>query len=132
MGQANIFGTSSSGTAFLYGVGGLVALCAVQSFTNKTEPKNKAQVEEENGNVIERRKDDRTDEAQIEVKYRSSYSLPVPGQATIVYEGSTWEVDSIDRKESNKAHRMLTLSISKSQYVDSATNTTVTTTADPT
>ena len=130
MGNANVYG-SATGTAFLYGITGTVASCAVQGFTLKGEPKNKAQVEEENGNVIERRKDDLTQEAQIELKYRAAYALPVAGASTVVYEGTTWEVDSIERKEVNKGHRIVTLNILTSEYVDSATSSTVTTTATP-
>ena len=69
--MAKRFGT---GTAFLYGVGGTVVSCAVQSFKLGSEAKNKAEVGDELGNEIERYKDDIHDEATIELKYRAGYS----------------------------------------------------------
>ena len=127
---SNVYG-SATGTAFLYGITGTVANCAVQGFSLKGDPKNRAQVEDESGNAIERRKDDLTQEAQIEIKYRAAYALPVAGSSTIVYEGTTWEVDSIERKEVNKGHRVVTVNILTSQYINSATSSTVVTTPNP-
>lgn len=123
-------GAKSFGTVFVYGVTGTVNNGAVQSFKLKSEQKNTATTDDEYGNEIERRRDDQHDEATIEFKYRAAYTIPTPSD-TLTYEGSSWEVVSVDRNEGGKTHRMLTLSIKKSQYINSATATSITTTTAP-
>ncbi len=117
----------SFGTVFLYGVTGALTNGAVQSFKLKSEQKNTATTDDENGNEIERRRDDQHDEATISFKYRSGYAIPSPSDV-INYEGQNWEVVSVDRNEGGKTHRMLELSVKKSQYISSASSTTIATT----
>ena len=120
----------SFGTVFVYGVTGRLTNGAVQSFKLKDEQKNTAETHDEDGNEIERRRDDKHYDATIELKYRSTYTIP--GSSDILlYEGVSWEVVSVDRNEGGKQHRMLTLSIKRSQYINSATATNIPTTAEP-
>ena len=117
----------SFGTVFLWGVTGTLTNGAVQNFKLKSEQKNTGTTDDESGNEIERRRDDQHDEATIEFKYRMSYTIPAPSDV-LSYEGQSWEVVSVDRNEGGKQHRMLTLTIMKSQYINSTSATTITTT----
>ncbi len=116
------------GTVHLYGITGTVANATVQSVKLKSETQNNAETVDENGNEIERRVDDIKDEGTVELKMRASYAIPVSGDS-MVYETLNYEVTSVDRAEVAKGHRMLTLGVKKTQYVNSASVTTVTTTA---
>lgn len=120
----------SFGTVFLYGITGTLTNGAVQSFKLKSEQKNTATTDDEFGNEIERRRDDNHDEATIEFKYRSTYTIPNTSDI-LVYESASWELVTVDRNEGGKTHRMLSLSIKKSQYINSASSTTITTTTAP-
>lgn len=120
----------SFGVVFMYGVTGTVTAAAVQSFKLKSEQKNTATTEEENGNEIERRRDDTHNEATIEIKYRSTFAIPSPSDI-LSYESASWEIVSIDRAEVCKGHRMITLTILNSQYINSASATSISTTAAP-
>jgi hypothetical protein len=122
---AQVFG-SGIGTAFLYGIDGTVTNGAVQSFKAKGDFQNTATVEDEFGNQIERRYDDLADEGTLELKYRSAYTIPVPG-TVFAWAGGSWELLSVEKNQGGKQHRMLTLAIKKSQYINSSTVTTVVT-----
>lgn len=116
---------TSFGTVFLYGITGRITNGAVQSFKGKNDTKNNATTDNEDGNEIERRYSDNHYEGTIEFKYRSTYAIPAVA-SILSYEGVSWEVVSVDRNESGKTHRMLTLSIKRSEFIDSTTSTSIT------
>lgn len=108
------------GTVHLYGVvSGTVDDATVQNFTPKSSLANRSQVENEVGNVINRRQDDLTVEASIELKIQAGFAAPVPG-TTFTYNAVLYEVVSVDKKEANKEHVIYTLTIMNSEYVDLA------------
>ncbi len=114
------------GTVHLYGINGRVANATVQNVKLKSEPANRDDTVDENGNVIERRIDDITDEGTVELKMRAAFTVPTAGD-TLVYETLNYEITSIDRAEQAKGFRMLTIGVKKSQYVDASAVTTIAT-----
>lgn len=108
------------GTAFVWGVGATVAAeVAVQSFSWNSEFANKGQVEDESGNVVNRRRDDRTQTATIALKYQTGYTPAVIG-TTITYGGTEFEIEKVVREEKNKEHRILTYELLTSEDVSLA------------
>lgn len=120
----------SYGTAFLFGVSGTVANCAVQSWKNASTTANQATVESEYGNVIEHRKDDIHDEGTIELKYRAAFAVPT-AKDTIAWQGFTWMIDKVNRSEANKTHRVVSLDLKKTEYVNATTATDIPTDTVP-
>jgi len=104
------------GTAHLYGISGTVASATVLSFRERTFAANTAQTEDEDGNVIERRYDDTTNEATITIRMQSAYTPPTIG-STITYDSVTYEVVDIEESQQNKGFRELTINVMKSAEI---------------
>lgn len=107
------------GTAHLYGVAGTRSNATVLSFRNKTSCANTAQTEDEDGNVIERRYDDITDEATMTIRLRSGHTAPTVG-STITYNSVTYEVVDFEASEQQKGFREMTINLKKSEDVSYA------------
>jgi hypothetical protein len=107
---------SVKGTAHLYGVSGTQSNCTVLSFREKKHCANKAQTENESGNVIERRRDDITKEATITIRQRSSWSEPDAGDQ-LTYNSVIYEVEDIEKSESNKGYREVTINLITSEGI---------------
>ena len=101
------------GTAHLYGVEGTASNATVLSFRDKASAKNTAETIDENGNEIERRYDDLHNEATMNVRMRTSYSIPAPG-STLTYNSVTYEVVDTEKATQNKGYRELTINLKKS------------------
>lgn len=108
------------GTAHLYGVGGAITGVTVNSFRDREAPANTGQVENEIGNVIERRYDDTTNEGQIEVTLRSGYTIPSSKGTLLTYDGTDWEIQSVEKNSVKKGYRTLVLNVKKSELVTPA------------
>ena len=104
------------GTAHLYGLSGTQSNCTVLSFREKVHPANKAQTENETGNVIERRRDDITKEATITIRQRSTWTAPSIGDQ-LTYNAVIYEVDDIEKSESNKGFREVTMNLITSEGI---------------
>lgn len=104
------------GTAHLYGLSGTQSNCTVLAFREKTHCANKAQTENENGNVIERRRDDITKEASITIRQRAAWTPPASGD-TLTYNGVAYEVEDIERTEQNKSFRESTINLITSEGI---------------
>lgn len=107
------------GTAHLYGISGTVANATVLSFRERTFAANTGQTEDEDGNVIERRYDDTTNEATITIRMQSGYTAPTIG-STLTYDSVTYEVVDIEESQQNKGFREMTLNIMKSAEISYA------------
>ena len=110
---------SVKGTAHLYGVSGTQSNCTVLSFREKTHAANKAQTENESGNVVERRRDDVTKEATITVRQRTSWTAPAPGDI-LTHNTVPYEVDDIEKSETNKGYRESTINLITSEGISLA------------
>lgn len=88
----------------------------MQSHNLKLDHQNKSNTLDENGNEVERRRDDLMKEGSITLRIKSSYSVPAPGDV-LSYAGENFEIDSVDRSETNNAHVVITLSIKTTEYV---------------
>ena len=105
-----------NGTAHLFGIEGSIINATVQDFSVDFEFANKTTTENEQGNVIERRSDDRTSKATITLKYKSTYNVPAIG-TNLTYDNVVYEIDKVTKATKNKDFRMLTLSLITSEGV---------------
>lgn len=105
-----------NGVAYLWGIEGTVSNAAVQSFSSSIEFANKGQTEDEVGNVVERRSDDRTTTATITLKFRSGYTVPSVG-TNLTYNSIVYEITKVGKETKNKDFRMLTLDLITSEFV---------------
>lgn len=104
------------GTAHLYGLSGTQSNCTVLSFREKKSCANRAQTENESGNVIERRFDDITQEASITIRQRSAWTAPAVGD-TLTYNAVPYTVTDIEKTEQNKGFRESTISLITSEGI---------------
>lgn len=104
------------GTAHLYGIAGTQSNCTVLSFREKKTAANRAQTENESGNVIERRFDDVTYEASITIRQRTSWSAPAIGD-TLTYNSVLYTVTDVEKTETNKGFRESTLNLITSEGI---------------
>lgn len=107
------------GTAHLYGLSGTQSNCTVLSFREKKSCANRAQTENESGNVIERRYDDITHEATIVIRQRSGWTAPAVGD-TLTYNSVAYTVQDIEKSEANKGFRESTLNLITSEGISLA------------
>lgn len=107
---------SVKGTAHLYGMAGTQSNCTVLAFREKEHPANKAQTENESGNVIERRRDDVTKESTITIRQRTAWTKPAIGDQ-LTYNSVIYEVDSIEKSETNKGFRETTINLITSEGI---------------
>lgn len=105
-----------NGTAHLFGISGTVSNATVLEFSLDDEFANKAQTENESGNVIERRSDDITKTGSITIKIRSGYSIPTVG-SNLSYDSVAYEITKVGRAQKNKDFRTVTLGIITSEFV---------------
>lgn len=105
-----------NGTAHLYGVAGTIANCTVLDFQLKENFANKATTENESGNVIERRSDDRTSKVTITLRPRAAYVKPAIGD-DLTYDNVVYEIEDITHTQKNKEHRAYTLECITSEGV---------------
>jgi len=107
----------TKGTAHLFGVvSGTVTTATVLSFSLKSSFALSATTEDETGKVIERRYDDRTSDATIELKIQSGLTLPALGDV-ITFNSIKYILESLDRKEDNKSHVIVTYSLKTSEGI---------------
>ena len=104
------------GTAHVFGVNGTMTLATVQSFNVTEDHQNKTNTLDEDGNEVERRRDDETSAGSIVIRIQTGITLPAAGDV-ILFDAVNWEVDTVDRAETNNAHVVVTLSIKTSEYV---------------
>lgn len=107
---------TTHGTAHVFGVSGTIATATVQSFSLTEDEQNKTSTLDESGNEIERRRDDKISEGSITLRYQSGYAIEESG-AIITYDSITYEVDSVDKSETNNAHVEVTYSIKTTEYI---------------
>ena len=106
----------SKGTAHLYGIDGTSTLGTVVSVTVKKSFANMAEVNDEQGNVIHKRYDDRRKELSIEV-------IPKEGDApeeggTIAWKGVNYIIESVDDKREAKGFVRYTITAVKYELID--------------
>jgi len=107
---------TTRGTAHLYGIDGTITNATVQDFKQKDQHQNVDATVNEGGNEIERRYDDLAQEATITIKIREDYTPPAVA-STLVYKTITWEIVSIEKTETAKGFRIITLTLKKTEYV---------------
>lgn len=111
------------GTAHLYGILGGVGILTgvtVNSVRLKNFPGVKGKVENELGQAIERRYDDQTNEADIEVTLRSGYSIPAGDGSLFTYNSIAYEIQSTSKAETKKGYQTLTLTVMNSSQITPA------------
>jgi hypothetical protein len=104
------------GTAHLYGIAGTQSNCTVLGFREKEHPANKAQTQNESGNIVERRRDDITKEASITIRQRSAWTKPAIGDQ-LTYNAVIYEIDDIEKTESNNGFRESTINLITSEGI---------------
>lgn len=90
----------SKGTAHLYGINGTSTIGTVVSVTVKESFANVAEVNDEEGNVIHKRYDDRRKELSLEVIPQSGAAPEVGGSVT--WDGVSYIIESVDDKREAK------------------------------
>ena len=93
-----------------------MANATVLSFKETGKCANVESTENENGNVIERRYDDKTFDADITIRIRTSFTIPTQG-GTLTYETVTYEVVEVGRSQVNKGFRTVDLKLTRSENV---------------
>ena len=104
------------GTAHVFGIEGTITDATVQSFNVTGDHQLKTNTLDEQGREIERRRDDETQTGSITLRIQTGYTLPTVG-SVIAYNGINYEVDTVDRAETNGDYVAITLSIKTSEYV---------------
>ena len=104
------------GTAHVFGVAGTVTDTTVQSFNVTGDHQLKTNTLDEQGREIERRRDDETQTGSITLRIQTGYTLPTVG-SIIAYDSVNYEVDTVDRAETNGDYVAVTLSIKTSEYI---------------
>jgi hypothetical protein len=106
----------TQGPAFLYGVDGSIARCAVQSVTRKWSFANVNEVLNEQGNRVTKRYDDTSEDITIEMIPWSYYVVPTVG-TWLQYSGKKYIIESIDDKREAKGFMRYTLTCTKPEYI---------------
>lgn len=105
------------GTAHVYGVSDYtVSNATVQSFTLNREFANTGTTENEEGNVIERRYDDRTTRATITLKYQTAYTEPSLGDV-ITLDTIKYIIEKITNEFKNKDFAIYTFEVVTSEEI---------------
>lgn len=102
--------------AHVYGVGVTITNAAVQNFSIKKAAANKGEVINEEGNVIERRSDDITQEVTFDLVYAAAYTEPTVG-SVVTLDAIKYEVTSVDNKQTAKGFSTYSVSAVTSQYI---------------
>ncbi len=113
-------GQHTYGTAHLYGVNGTISNATVTDASFDEVCANMAEVMDEDGNVIERRYDDLTEEGTITLIQRAAYTVPEAGTTVSYNHGggaATREITKVGRKHTARGHRVIELSVKKSENV---------------
>lgn len=105
------------GTAHLYGVDGTITGVTVNSFRDKGTNANTGKVEDETGNVIERRYDDETHDATVEITLRSGFDIPSVKGTLFTYNTVDYEITGIDLNQAKKAYQTATLNLTMSEGI---------------
>jgi hypothetical protein len=99
-----------------FGVDGTVTNATVNSFTDTVSHGNESEQFDENGNSIERRYDDVTNEVEIDFTiYETHVDLTIG--STIVYNSVTYEITGITKSQQNRDFTRHTVSAKKSEYI---------------
>ena len=104
------------GTAHIFGVAGTFSLASVQSFNVTEDHQLKTNTLDEDGVEVERRRDDLMSSGSIVLRIQTGVAIPGAG-TVITYDSVNYEVDTVDRAETNNAHVVVTLSIKTSEGV---------------
>lgn len=104
------------GTAHLYGISGSIANATVTAFKLTEKHLNQDHVEDEAGHEIERRYDDLGHDADITLRIRSAYTIPVAA-STLVYETATYEVVEVGQSQVGRGYRTLDLKLKNSANI---------------
>lgn len=107
------------GTAHLWGHEGTISNATVVDFSESIECANKGETVDEDGNVIERRRDDRTTTASITIKIRTGYTVASVA-TTLSYNSKTYEIEKVSKVTKNKDHRLITYELLTSEEVSLA------------
>lgn len=108
------------GTAHIYGVDGLITGVTVNGVRYRNYPAVKAQVEDELGKVVERRRDDQTNELEIEITLRAGYTVPEADGSLFTYDDVDYEIQQAQKTKQKKNYQMVTLSVINSASVTPA------------
>lgn len=104
------------GTAHLYGISGTVSNATVMAFNANDDTRQNATTEDESGVVVERRYDDKTTEATMTIRQRSTYTKPVVG-SVITYDSVKYIVEKVGQSQTNKGYRETQLSLITSEGI---------------
>ena len=104
------------GTAHVFGIEGTITDATVQSMNLTSDHQLKTNTLDEQGREIERRRDDETQTGSITLRIQTGYTLPTVG-SIIAYDSVNYEVDTVDRAETNGDYVAVTLSIKTSEYI---------------
>lgn len=104
------------GTAHLYGITGTVANATVLSYKNNSKHLQEEATQNEAGQEIERRYDDVCNDATIELRIRSAYTIPAVG-TVLTYETIKYEIYEVGTSQVNKGFRTIELKIKNSENI---------------
>ena len=108
--------TITHGVSHIFGIEGTITDATVQSFNVTGDHQLKTNTLDEMGREIERRRDDETQTGSITLRIQTGYTLPTVG-SIIAYNSVNYEVDTVDRAETNGDYVAITLAIKTSEYV---------------
>ena len=113
----------TQGKAHIFGLAGTIANATVVSFNWTKSPALNEQTVNENGIVIERRYDDRTQTADITIRITSEYELPSIGD-TLAYKSNSedaettlFSIEEIGSSQSAGSHTEVSLSLKTNEGI---------------
>ena len=98
----------------LWGINGTYTAATIASQNIDSEPANKADVVDENGNVVENRYDDVTTTGSFKLITRSGTTLPTAGGiVTVPDTGVASACEGVGKEQEARGHRMATIKFRK-------------------
>lgn len=108
------------GTAHIYGIDGTITGVTVNGVRSRNYPALKAQVENEVGKVIERRRDDQTNELDLEITLRVGYAVPEGDGSLFTYDSVDYEIQQFQLNKQKKNYQIGTISLINSSEITPA------------
>ena len=109
-------GLNNYGTVHLHGIDDSVLNATISAESFEDTCANVATVEDESGNVIERRMDDVTTTGTVTLIIRASYTIPAPG-TTFPLGGTTYIITGVGRNKTARGFRIVEVKIITSENI---------------
>jgi hypothetical protein len=114
---------TSQGTAHVFGVSGSITNATVVSTSLTDQHLNQGTVVDEQGNQIERRYDDLSEQGTITLRYQAGYTIPTPGGVVSWNNGggaTTYEITEVGKEQESQGFRQVSLSVINSANIAEA------------